>query len=94
MARRKARRSRQNVRRAQKSKPGDISARTLTAMVIVVLVVSVLSATLYVYTFYGNNNYTKVQKSFSWSPPVIEEKPAVSGMASIEIIKPPEDAEK
>lgn len=62
-------------------------------MIILVLVVSVLSATMYVYTFYGNSYYAKVQKSLS-PPQVIEEKPAASGLASIEIIKPPEDSGK
>ena len=93
MARRSTRRGTKKFRRVHRSKPGDISAHTLMAMVILVLVVSVLSATLYLYAFYGNSSYTKVQKSLS-PPPVIEEKPAASGMASINIITPPEDSEK
>jgi len=71
----------------------DISAHTLMTMIILVLVVSTLSAALYVYTFYGNSNLTQFQKSLSGSP-VIEEKPAVSGMATIQIIKRPDDSEK
>jgi len=82
---------RKSQRRANRQ--NDISTQALMAMVILVLVVSVLSATLYVYTFYGSSNLTKFQKSFSESP-VMEEKPAVSGMATIQIIKPPEDSEK
>lgn len=92
MAKRKAGRTRRSSRRAQKSKADDISAHTLMTMVILVLVVSVLSATLYVYAFYGNSNYTQVQKFLS--PPVTEEKPAASGMATLQIIKPPEDSGK
>ncbi|MEK6939852.1 MAG: hypothetical protein AABX31_03930 [Nanoarchaeota archaeon] len=93
MANREVGRTRRNSHRAHKSNQNDISAHTLMAMVILVLVVSVLSATLYVYAFYGNSNYTKVQKSLSL-PQIVEEKPAASGTAAIEIIKPPEDSEK
>ncbi|MDP3698998.1 MAG: hypothetical protein Q8R47_05415 [Nanoarchaeota archaeon] len=79
-------------RRAPKPRKNkDISPQMLMAMITLVLVVSLLSAGMYVYAFYGNSNHTTVQKSFSESP-VIEEKPAASGMATIQIIKPPVDS--
>lgn len=65
----------------------DLSNHTLMMMVILVLVVSVLSAAMYVYAFYGSGSYTKIQKS---SSPFAEQKPVASGMATIQIIEPPE----
>lgn len=93
MAKRKSRRKGISRTVRYRKHSNEVSTRTLMVMVILVLVVSVLSATLYVYAFYGNSNYTKVQKS-SLESPVIEEKPAASGRASIQIIKRPEDSEK
>ena len=87
MAKRKARQNGLSFHRAHKSKQDDISAHTLIVMVILVLVASVLSATLYVYAFYGNSNYTQIQKSSLFT--VVEERPAASGMVTIQIIEPP-----
>lgn len=77
-------------RRAHNRKDDDVSDHTLMLMVILVLVVSVLSVAMYIYAFYGGSTYTKIQKSSSSS--IIEEKPVASGMASIEIIEPPENS--
>ncbi len=91
MAKKKSR-QRNSQRVSNRKHSNDISTNSLMVMVVLVLVVSVLSATMYVYAFYGSSNYTKIQKSSS--SPVIEEKPAASGMATIDIIKPPESSEK
>lgn len=74
-------------RRNYLKRRNDVSNHTLMMMVILVLVVSVLSAAMYVYAFYGSGNY-KFQKF--GSSPVVEQKQAASGMATIQIIEPPE----
>ena len=55
-------------------------------MVILVLVVSVLSATMYVYAFYGGG-YTALKSQGTGSATVEQQK--ISGVASLQIIKPP-----
>ena len=65
----------------------DISDRTLMMMVILVLVVSVLSATMYMYAFYGSSNVTP---KYGETKPVLVEEQVASGRATIQIIKPPE----
>ncbi|GEM_PF-4623841 len=90
MAKRKPRRKGVPSRVRNSKHSNEVSTRTLMVMVILVLVVSALSGAMYVYAFYGSSNYTNVQKSLSESP-VIEERGAVSGVATIQIIRPPEE---
>lgn len=74
-----------NFGRAERN--DDISNQTLVVMVILVLVVSVLSATMYVYAFYGGGYSTpKSQETKS----VTAEQQTASGVATMQIIKPPE----
>ena len=89
MAKRKSRQGKVS-RRIKNKRINDISNHTLMMMVIVVLVVSVISVGLYMYTFYGANSFTKVQISQSETP-IMEEIGAVSGMATMQIIKPSEE---
>ena len=68
----------------------DISMQTLTMMVILVLVMTALSAGLYIHALYSGEYVTpKLQGAHT---AVIEEKPAASGIVSINIIAPPEDS--
>ena len=84
MAKRRPGRSRVHSRKANRTK--DISDHTLMMMVILVLVVSMLSATMYVYAFYGGG-YTALKSQGTESLKV--EQQTVSGVATLQIIKPP-----
>ncbi|MEK6809142.1 MAG: hypothetical protein AABY40_00550 [Nanoarchaeota archaeon] len=74
-------------RKARASRQTDnISDRTLMIMMLLVLVVSVLSATMYVYAFYGGSSITPKSQETD-SIPV--EQQTVSGVATLQIVKPP-----
>ncbi len=89
MAKRKSRQKKVS-RRTNNKRINDISNHTLMTMVILVLVVSMISVGLYMYTFSGNNSFTKVQKSQSETS-VMEDRGAVSGLATMQIINPSEE---
>ena len=73
-------------RKVNSNKSKDSSTHLLTVMVILVLLVSVISVGVYVYAFYGTNNFAQVQKS-QLETPIMEERGAVSGKATMQIIK-------
>ena len=82
--------SRNSYRKAKVSKrTNNISDRTLMIMMLLVLVVSVLSATMYVYAFYGSSSITF--KSQETSSVLVEQQP-VSGVATLQIVKPPKES--
>lgn len=89
MAKRKSRQEKVS-RRINNKRINDISNHTLMMMVIVVLVVSMISVGLYMYAFDGNNSFTQALKS-QLETPIMEERGAVSGMATMQIIKPSEE---
>jgi len=91
MVKRKSTQSRNSNRRVHYKKKSsrptdDISNHTLVMMILLVVVVSILSAIMYVYAFYGGYS---IQASQEQKSIVVEQSP-VSGVASIQIIKPPE----
>jgi len=75
--------SRRNLRRKNK----DISTQTLMTMVVLVLVMTLLSASLYVHAFYGGGYAVPRSQG---NTAAMEEKPVASGMATLQIIEPPE----
>lgn len=90
MAKRKSR-QRKVSRRINNKRINDISNNALMIMVIVVLVISMISVGLYMYAFYNDGSVQFQKSSVVKEIRIIKDSGAVSGMATMQIIKPSEE---